>query len=147
MEEEKLQAWRSLLEVHSALMRKLEAELQQEAGLSLTWYDVLYQLSQMPEGQIRMQDLAARLLISRSGFTRLSDRMVEAGLVERRPCPTDRRGTFVVMTEKGRSTLAVAAPIHLRGIREHFADRLDRGSARCLVTALKLISGDPVQQN
>ncbi len=147
MDREKLRAWRALLEVHSGLLRKLETELQEEVGLPLTWYDVLYQLSEMPDGGLRMQDLAARLLISRSGFTRLSDRMVAAGLVERRPCTTDRRGIFVVLTEAGRQTLARAAPVHLRGIREHFADRLDQESTTDLLRALDLLSADLVHKD
>lgn len=133
---EKLEAWRSLLEVHSALMRRLEDELNEEIGLPLTWFDVLYQLAQAPEGQLRMQELAQRLLISRSGFTRMSDRMEAAGLVERKPCPTDRRGIFVVLTDEGRRILQAATPVHLRGIGEHFADHLDGPTARSLSTAL-----------
>lgn len=114
-------AWRAFLESHARVIAKLEHELERERGLPLTWYDVLVQLNEAAGGRLRMSELAEAVLISRSGLTRLVDRMAKAGLVERLPCPEDRRGTHVALTEAGRAKLAGAAPVHLRGIQQHFA--------------------------
>src|SRR5438045_3780930 len=103
-------AWRLFLEAHAALVEVLAAELERERGLPLTWYDVLVQLAEAPDGRLRMQDLARSVLISKSGLTRLVDRMERAGMVERQPCPSDLRGTFAVLTDAGRAALRGAAP-------------------------------------
>ena len=148
-----LAAWRSFLEAHSRLTGILERELEAGRGLPLTWYDVLVQLSEAPGQQLRMHGLANAVLLSRAGLTRLVDRMAAAGLVERVACEQDRRGTFVHLTAQGEQTLREAAPIHLRGVAEHFvapltpADvaaidaacrrlvRADRASAGCAPAA------------
>jgi DNA-binding MarR family transcriptional regulator len=87
-----------------------------------------------------MQELSESVLLSKSGLSRLVDRMEEAGLVRRERCEDDRRGWFTVLTEQGRSALRRAAPIHLRGIQEHFARHLDDEEARVLATALARVS-------
>ena len=117
---DRLAAWRSFLEAHQALTSVLEAELLAERGLPLTWYDVLLVLSEAPDERLRMQELARRILLSKSGLTRLFDRMERAGLVERAPSPDDRRGTLALLTAEGRRTLRRAAPVHLHGIEQHF---------------------------
>ena len=137
-------AWRAFLTAHARVTEILERELQEERHIPLAWYDVLVQLTEAPEGQLRMHELASRVLLSRAGLTRLVDRMAAAGLVERLPCPDDRRGTFVALTEAGRTTNRDAAPAHLRGVREHFIRHLrpnelatlERGLSR-VVTALR----------
>ena len=121
---DRLAVWASFLRAHTVVMAKLERELQDERDLPLAWYDVLYQLTRHG-GELRMQELARSVLLSKSGLTRLVDRMEDAELVQRRSCPSDRRGTYVGLTGDGRDTLRRAAPIHLRGIGEHFLDRLD----------------------
>ncbi|MGH2690231.1 MAG: MarR family winged helix-turn-helix transcriptional regulator [Actinomycetota bacterium] len=118
---ESVQAWRSFLEAHARVTDELERELQETQGLPLAFYDVLAQLARAPEGRLRMQDLAQRLLLSRSGFTRLSDRMEAAGLLQRSRCPSDRRGVYAEITPAGRAALDAAAPVHMRGVQEHFA--------------------------
>ncbi|HZQ38599.1 MAG TPA: MarR family transcriptional regulator [Dehalococcoidia bacterium] len=132
---ERLEAWRAFLAAHAVLTDVLEAELLAERGLPLAWYDVLFQLSLAPGGERRMQELAGAVLLSKSGLTRLVARMEQAGLVERRPCPTDLRGTIAALTPSGKAALRRARPIHLRGIREHFADRLSDEEARALCSA------------
>ncbi|HLZ72894.1 MAG TPA: MarR family transcriptional regulator [Dehalococcoidia bacterium] len=117
------------------LTDRLEAELLAERGLPLAWYDVLFQLSLAPGGERRMQELAGAVLLSKSGLTRLVSRMEQAGLVERRPCPTDLRGTIAALTPAGAATLRRARPVHLRGIREHFARHLSDEEARTLRAA------------
>jgi DNA-binding MarR family transcriptional regulator len=122
---DRLAAWHAFLEAHATVRDALGDELERERGLALTVYDVLVQLSSASEGRLRMQELAHRLVFSRSGVTRLVDRMARDDLVEREPCPDDRRGTFAVITEVGRLTLRDASGVHLRGIATHFGSALD----------------------
>ncbi|MGH9177165.1 MAG: MarR family winged helix-turn-helix transcriptional regulator [Acidimicrobiales bacterium] len=123
-EDRQLAAWRAFLRAHATVVDRLDQELQHEQGLPLSWYEVLLHLAGAPEDRLRLSELAAVVLLSRSGITRLVDRMVDAGLVERQVCPTDRRGAFAVLTAQGRARLRRAAPVHLRGIQEHFAAHL-----------------------
>lgn len=116
-----LAAWRAFLTAHARLTERLEQELQAAVGMPLTWYDVLVQLTEAPDQRLRMHELARKVLLSRAGLTRLIDRMVAAGLVERVPCPDDRRGTYVALTAEGRRANLEAAPAHLAGIHQHFA--------------------------
>jgi DNA-binding MarR family transcriptional regulator len=102
----------------------LGAELEQERGLPIGWYEVLLQLENAPDRRLRMGDLADAVLLSRSGLTRVVDRMVDAGLVAREPCASDGRVLYAGLTPEGRATLRRAAPTHLRGIDEHFASVL-----------------------
>src|SRR5215510_8622109 len=102
---ERLAVWREFLEAHAQVVGALEAELDAERDLPLAWYDVLVALSEAPEHRLRMQDLADRVLFSRSGLTRLVDRMVAAGYVERVRCDDDRRGTFAALTTAGTACL------------------------------------------
>jgi DNA-binding MarR family transcriptional regulator len=111
--------WRSFLRAHATVLRELERELN-EAGLPLGWYDVLLQLAEAQGHRLRMAELADRVLLSRSGLTRLIDRLQAEGLVRREPSPDDARGTFTVLTEPGLAALRRAAPVHLRGIRDHW---------------------------
>jgi DNA-binding MarR family transcriptional regulator len=138
--ERHLAAWRSLLEAHAAVVELLARELEAERGLPLGWYDVLLTLDQAREHRLRMQELAQSVLLSKSGLTRLIDRMEANGLVRREPCPSDRRGAFAVLTPQGRSTFRRAAPVHLRGIQEHFARHLDDQEAATLVAALARVT-------
>jgi DNA-binding MarR family transcriptional regulator len=131
-----LSAWRRLLEAHATVTELLEHELVAERGLPLSRYDVLLNLAEAPEGRLRMQELSASVLLSKSGLSRLVDRMVEAGLVRRERCQDDRRGWFAVLTDQGRSALRRAAPVHLRGIQEHFAQHLEPEEVQVLTTAL-----------
>lgn len=115
--------WRSFLRAHAATMRELERELAADADLPLSWYDVLLQLAEAPERKLRMSELADRVLLSRSGLTRLVDRLQRAGLVSREPSPTDLRGTYTVLTPDGYQRLRGAAPIHLRGVDRHWVSK------------------------
>ena len=121
---QRLDAWRAFLRAHAVLTDTLDRELQAERDLPLAWYDVLLNLAEADGDQLRMRDLADRVMLSRSGLTRLVDRMATAGLVSRRPDPDDRRGTLACLTDAGLQTLRRAAPVHLRGIEEHFARHL-----------------------
>lgn len=135
-----LAAWRAFLEAHARTVEVLSHELRTEAELPLTWYDVLVQLSEADDGRLRMQELADAVLLSKSGLTRLIDRMEREGLVTRSRCSDDRRGTYAELTEAGRQRLRDAAPTHLRGVREHFADLLDDAEAAELERLLHRIA-------
>ena len=101
LSEPEMQAWRALIQVTTGVLGALDSELQAEHGLSLGEYEVLVHLSEEPEHSLRMTDLARRLHLSPSGITRRIDGLVRAGLVERRQCPSDRRGSNAVLTEEG----------------------------------------------
>jgi DNA-binding MarR family transcriptional regulator len=131
-----LAAWRLLLEAHATVTELLERELLAERGLPLSRYDVLLNLAEAPGGRLRMQELSASVLLSKSGLSRLVDRMVEAGLVRRERCEDDRRGWFAVLTDQGRSALRRAAPVHLRGIHDHFTSHLEPGEVEAMRSAL-----------
>lgn len=136
-------AWDGLLRAHRRLVDRLDAELTRQAGLSLEAYDVLYQLSAAPGARRRMTDLAGGLLISRSSSTRLVDRLVARGLVERTPDPADRRVVWVTLTAEGRRAQRRAGRIHLRGIANHFEAALTPAEVATLASALgRLAAGD-----
>ncbi len=129
-------AWRSFLELHARVIRVLETELHRAEGLPLSWYDVLVQLNEAG-GRMRMGELADRILISRSATTRFVERLEKAGLIVREACATDRRGTFVVLTDNGKGVLRDAAPTHLAGVEEHFTRHLSGTEARQLSATLE----------
>lgn len=136
----KLEAWRAFLTAHARVVDVLSRELRDREGLPLTWYDVLVQLSEAEEHRLRMQELADRVLLSKSGLTRLIDRMEREGYVERSPCEDDRRGTWATMTATGFDRIRRTAPTHLAGVREHFADVIDDAEAAQLTAALERVA-------
>jgi DNA-binding MarR family transcriptional regulator len=140
--EPEMRAWQGLVRSTTGLLAMLDNELQAEHGLSLGDYEVLVHLSNEPDHAIRMSELAGRLHLSPSGITRRIDGLVKSGLVERRPCPSDRRGSNAVLTDAGVETLSTAAPTHVRGVREHFVDRLSSARLEQLATALSAIDID-----
>jgi len=115
-----LGAWRGMLRVHSALVKALDAELLATHGLPLTSYEVLVTLQAAPGRRRRMAELADSVLLSRSGTTRLVDRLERDGLLERDTCDSDGRGCFAVLTDQGEELLAKARATHLEGVRERF---------------------------
>ena len=133
---ERMAAWETLIRTVGALVKTFDDEMEKGLGLPLAWYDVLIQLSNAPEGKLRMQALADRVVLSRSGLTRLVDRMERAGLVLREHSREDRRGYYAVLTEEGRRVFAQAQPIHHRGIQEHFARHLSDADVQALHTAI-----------
>ena len=137
----RLDAWVAFLRAHARVVAVLDAELREEFGLPLTWYDVLVQLSEAG-GEVRMSELADRLLLSRSATTRLVDRVERAGLVERCVPSDDARGRIVSLTEPGRTALASAAVVHLAGVQRHFARHLDAAEATIVARAFERVVGD-----
>ncbi|MGH7903320.1 MAG: MarR family winged helix-turn-helix transcriptional regulator [Candidatus Dormibacteraceae bacterium] len=139
-----LELWTAFLQAHAVVLGKLERDLVQDRALPLGWYEVLFWLSRAPGGRLRMLELARSVFLSKSGLTRLVDRLEAAGLVRRESCPSDRRGTWTAMTEAGRHTFRRAAPVHVRGIREHFLDRLEGVDVEPLREALARLVEDRV---
>ena len=130
-----LDAWVSLLQAHATLLRRLESDLERETGLALADFDVLAQLARAG-GELRMTELAARALISRSGMTRRVARLVEEGLVRRADADADGRGVVVALTDAGVARLAETAPAHARGISKLFVAQLDDQELAILEGAL-----------
>ncbi len=136
---ERLRCWRLFFESALAVIDVLDEELQREAGISTRWYDVLIHLEESPEG-IPMNELAERILYSKSGFTRVVDRMEEAGLVRRVRPEHDRRTILVVLTDKGAQTMEHARRYHRDGIERHFAQHLTDNEVKVLTRALEKVS-------
>jgi DNA-binding MarR family transcriptional regulator len=132
LNEAELDSWRGLLRAHSSLVKALDAELEQAHGLALSSYEVLVRLGNSEDGRMRMCDLADSVLLSRSGLTRLVDRLEREGLVARGSCEHDARGAFAVITPAGRATLDGARPTHLDGVRRHFLDCFDAAELETL---------------
>jgi DNA-binding MarR family transcriptional regulator len=132
LDAEELAAWRGLLRTHSALTKALDAELVRAHGLPLSSYEVLLFLADSPEGQMRMSELADGVLLSRSGLTRLVDRMQREGLLRRERCEDDARGWFASITPKGRELFTRARKTHLDGVRERFLSHFTRDELRSL---------------
>jgi len=129
---EELGAWRGLLRIHSALVKALDAELLAAHSLPLTSYEVLINLQAAPGRRRRMAELADGVLLSRSGMTRLVDRLEREGLLERDACTDDGRGTFAVLTDKGEALLDEARRTHLDGVRERFLQHFEGDELRLL---------------
>jgi DNA-binding MarR family transcriptional regulator len=136
-----LEAWASLLQAHATLMRRLEVDLAQATGLALADFDVLAQLANAG-GELRMTELAARALISRSGMTRRVARLVDEGLVRRANADADARVVVVALTDAGVTRLTETAPVHLRGVSELFVAKLDDQELAVLKRALDKVTVD-----
>jgi DNA-binding MarR family transcriptional regulator len=121
-----------MLRAHSELTKALDAQLAREHNLPLSSYEVLLYLADAPAGRMRMAELADSVLLSRSGLTRLVDRLEREGLLNRRRCQDDARGFFAEITPKGRRLFAAARATHLDGVRELFLSRFSRAELRAL---------------
>jgi DNA-binding MarR family transcriptional regulator len=136
---ERLRAWRLYFESALALVDVLDSEFERASGLPVRWYDVLVHLEETPDG-LRMNELAEQILYSKSGFTRVVDRMEEAGLVRRVRPENDRRSILVVLTDKGAEMLEHARRYHRDGIERHFSQHLSEHEIKTLTRALEKIS-------
>jgi len=132
----RLNAWGAFLTAHKALENILSRELESACGLPLTWFDALAQLRMAPAQRLTMGRLASALLFSKSGLTRLVDRLVEAGLVERLARPGDRRSLHIALTDAGEAKYRQALPIHLEHVKRHFAAYIEDGEAAAVESAL-----------
>lgn len=121
------------------MVDRLDRLLQERVGIQLTWYEVLAQLSSSPNGRMPMKQLAETVSLSKSGITRLVDRMERSGLVERHSCTDDGRVCFTGLTRRGLSVLQVARPVAAEGVEEYFARHVTEEEARVMATALKRV--------
>jgi DNA-binding MarR family transcriptional regulator len=137
-----MRAWRAFLDAQASILRRLEAELVATERMTLAEYDVLFQLGVAGDRRLRMTELSDRVRLSRSGLTRLVDRLVDAGLVTRGHCDSDRRGTFAVLTPAGVDRVRRARPVHLRGVRKHFVERLSPAQLCAVADALGPLGQD-----
>ncbi len=132
LNEEELAAWRGMLRAHAELTKELDAELAREHNLPLSSYEVLLYLADAPDGRMRMAELADSVLLSRSGLTRLVDRLEREGLLKRERCESDARGYFAELTPKGRRLFDAARRTHLDGVRARFLSRFSRDELRAM---------------
>jgi len=140
LDKAELGAWRGLLRVHSRLTKALDADLVREHGIPLSEYEVLLFLADAPDGRMRMSELADGVLLSRSGLTRLVDRMERDGLLQRERSEDDARGFNAIITDSGRELFQRARRTHLDGVRELFLDHLSAEELRTLAELWERVS-------
>jgi DNA-binding MarR family transcriptional regulator len=128
-------AWRAWLEVMRLLPARLEEGLQERDGLTLTDYQVLVELSESDEGRLRMTELAVRTSLSKSRLSHQMRRMERSGHVERQDCPSDRRGAFAAITERGWKAIRSASPQHAADVRELLIDHMTPGEVEAVAQA------------
>jgi len=141
LSETELRAWQAFLHTHHEVVRRLDMDLQEAHGITFGEYDVLLRLARAPGHALRMGDLAERVLLSASGTTRLVERMITKGLVEREVDPSDRRAALATLTDEGLQLVRLAARTHVRGIRQRFSGRLSDLQLRAVASALEAIVG------
>lgn len=130
------QLWPMFLEAHGVLVDLIEHDLMRAGGPPLTWYDVLAQLNLAEDNMLPMNRLADSVLLSRSGVTRLVDRMAQEGLVERAACDTDRRIVYARLTSQGRDLFERSMPVVRAGVSEYFTGLLTGAELTTLRAAL-----------
>jgi DNA-binding MarR family transcriptional regulator len=134
--------WLGLLSTHLRLLRTLDAELVSAERLPMSSFEVLLTLAEAPGGRLRMKDIAASLLISRSGLTRIVDDLERQGLAIREKCPTDARGFDAVLTEAGKKAYRRARKVHLTNLRREFLDRLSEEQLASLADIWRTLGFD-----
>ncbi len=127
--------WRTFITAHASVIDSIERDLAAARQLPLSSYDVLIELAEAPEQRLRMRDLARSVVLSRSGLTRLVDRLAAEGLLAREVCATDRRGAYAVLTIAGREALRRAWPVYAQGIRRYFIQHLSAAEQATLTAA------------
>jgi DNA-binding MarR family transcriptional regulator len=141
LSETELRAWQALLHAHHDVIGTLDRDLRDGHALGFSEYDVLLRLARAPDRALRMTDLAARVLLSPSGLTRLVDRLEARGFVERLTQPGDGRVALAALTDAGFAELRRASRTHLRGIRRHFTGKLTEPQLRNVAAALEMVAG------
>lgn len=137
LDEFHLAAWRAFINAHASVIDRIERMLAMEGQLPLTSYDVLVALAEAEGNRLRMNELADKVVVlSRSGVTRLVDRLEAEGLLRRERTARDRRGAYAVLTDAGRNALEQARPVYAQGILEYFAQYLTDSEVRTITTAL-----------
>jgi len=124
LDEEEQRTWRAYLLATKLLLEQFERDLQQDAGIPHTYYEILVALSEVPERRLRMSELAERTRAPRSRLSHAVARLEDEGWVRRETCPEDRRGSWAVLTDAGFAALSAAAPKHVESVRTHLFDQL-----------------------
>ncbi len=140
LNEKELRVWRAFLNAHAAVINHIEDELEEAKNVPLSSYDVLVALSESEGHRLRMHELAEKVVLSRSGLTRLVDRLEKEGLLTRERTSTDRRGAYAVLTPQGFEALRKAWPIYARGINQYFASQLTSEEIDSLTGALERVN-------
>ena len=142
IDDERLHLMGLVVRTHRLLTDRLGRELEEDVGIPLVFFDVLINVGAAPEGRVTMSRLSNDIALTTGGVTRLVDRMVDAGLVERSACPSDRRSIHVVLTPEGRNVLDRAIAAHIEGIDRHLMAHLNDKDRANLATALtKILAG------
>lgn len=142
IDDERLHLMGLIVRSHRLLTDRLGRELEEEAGIPLVFFDVLINVGAAPEGRVTMSRLSNDIALTTGGVTRLVDRMVDAGLVERSACPSDRRSIHVVLTPEGRNVLDRAIAAHIEGIDRHLMAHLsDKDRANLATVLTKILAG------
>lgn len=139
LDDAKLVAWRTFITAHAVVIEQIDRDLAAADCVPLHWYDVLVELVEAPDERLRMHQLANQVVLSRSGLTRLIDRLEAAGLLRRERCGTDRRGAYAVLTAQGRAALRAAWPVYAQGISTYFARHLDPAQVAALTTTFERV--------
>jgi len=135
-----LEAWIAFLGAHARAVPRVDSDLKSACGIPLTWFDVLQQLSMVPEQRLKMQELADALLLSKSGLTRLIDRIEGEGFVARTAVPGDRRSLYVALTPTGRDLVQKARPVVRESVATHFAGTMSDEELTVLRDVLSRVS-------
>jgi DNA-binding MarR family transcriptional regulator len=125
LDRRRLAAWTNFVLSYNQITKVLEREMVEQAGLTLSQYDVLLRLSETADGRMRMSELAEAIVYSTGGLTRLFERMCRSGLTRRENSTEDRRVVYAALTDDGRARLRAASMVHLEGVKRHFARYLD----------------------
>lgn len=139
LDETGLEAWEAFVFAHAAAIGAIERDVACEDSVSLTCYDVLVALINAPEHRLRLNELADQVVLSRSGLSRLLDRVEKAGLIRREPAPDDRRGAYAVLTEEGIQAQRTTWPHYAKGIHRYFSQHLTDEEKRVIATALRRV--------
>ena len=139
MDDERIQLMGLIIRTNRRLTETLGRELEQSVGIPLVFFDVLIHVAAAPETRLTMSRLSTDVALTTGGVTRLVDRMVDAGLVERQNCPNDRRSIHVVLTPEGRAVLDQAVAAHVDGIERHLVAHLDVTDRADLVRVLSKV--------
>ena len=135
-----LNAWRLFITAHARVVSDIESRLAVDGQIPLHWYDVLIELFEAPDRRLRMNELAERVLLTRSGLTRLVDRLEKQGYLRRELDPNDRRGFFAIISDSGIEAMRHAWPVYARGIAEQFAAHVSDEEAEVLARVFARIA-------
>jgi len=142
LREDQLALWRSFVNLHAGIIRRIEKDLAEDQLVPLTWYDVLVALYQAPGKKLRMNELTEKTVLSPSGITRLVERLEKDGLVRRERTDEDRRGSYAVLTREGKRAFLKAWPTYQQGIYTYFVSLLNDEEQKIIRSAFERILAD-----